>query len=463
MRKQLGQRHARVTIMGLGRFGGGAGAARFWARLGSEVTITDLRGRETFEPGLAELEGLGCRLVLGEHRDEDFVCADVVVANPAVPPGNRHLAIAREHGAHITTEVATALRLLHGPTFGVTGSNGKSTTTALLGHFLREKYPGTRIGGNLGGSLLDSLPRHSPSDPAVLELSSFQLHYLGAEGLSPQFAVITNLSPNHLDWHGDRAHYYASKRHILEHQGPEGTAILNGEDSELCAWARDLDQRVGLFGRADPDTPNAAFVVENEARVRVAGCERLGFPLAALPLPGRHNLQNALAAVLAAALFASDLLPVGEALSAFSGLPHRLELVRRAAGISWYNDSIATTPESACAALESFSGPRVLIAGGSDKGQAFDPLGRTIAREGVACVLIGATAAAIARAVEAAGGSATVCHAEDLAGAVARAAALCPAGGVVLLSPACASYDMFANFEERGERFRQLVWALPDG
>ncbi|MFW5857652.1 MAG: UDP-N-acetylmuramoyl-L-alanine--D-glutamate ligase, partial [Planctomycetota bacterium] len=397
------------------------------------------------------------RYVLGEHREADFAAADVVVVNPAVRPDHPCLAVARAHGASIVTEVGTVLRLAHGMTVGVTGSNGKSTTTALLGHMLRAVEPRTLVGGNLGGSLLPQMKTHWPSAPLVLELSSFQLHYLGEQALAPRVAVITQLAPNHLDWHGSLAAYYDAKRNILRRQSWRDLAILNAADPVLRDWAAACCSRVGRFALDDPGGPNAAFVRDGQAIARLAGEEQAGFALADLPLPGRHNVENALAALLAARAVLGDVAAAGRAAPGFRGLPHRLEPVGAIGGVRFVNDSVATTPESAVAALSSTAGPTVLIAGGYDKGLPFDALAAVVAEQATAAVLLGDAADRIAAALDAAGFADRTHRAGTLAEAVDAARRLCPAGGTVLLSPACASYGAFTDFEARGEAFRRLV------
>ncbi|MBN1257105.1 MAG: UDP-N-acetylmuramoyl-L-alanine--D-glutamate ligase [Planctomycetes bacterium] len=454
----LGEERARVTIMGLGLFGGGVGAALFWSELGSTVTVTDLRSAEELAPSIKQLEKTSCRFVLGEHRDEDFINADLIVVNPAVKPDNGYLALAREHGANLTTEVGTVLRLVHGPVFGVTGSNGKSTTTALLGKILTHANHKTLIGGNLGGSLLPEMKNYWPSAPVVLELSSFQLFYLDRDKLSPNYAIITNLSPNHLDWHQTVTDYYTAKQNILRHQHPDDTAILNAEDPVLREWSEECCARVGLYGWNDPDIPNAAFVSGNDIILRLAGHEKAALSLDSLKLPGRHNVENLLAAALAAYMYLHDTKSIKHGLEEFTGLPHRLELVGESKGVRYYNDSIATTPESAIAALNSFDCPKVIILGGYDKGISFVELGRAVDEKACAAVVLGQTAEGIAKTVH----KAEVYPAQTLADAVARAGELCPKGGAVLLSPACASYDMFTNFEERGKCFCEIVKKLAE-
>jgi UDP-N-acetylmuramoylalanine--D-glutamate ligase len=281
-------------------------------------------------------------------------------------------------------------------------------------------------------------------------------------------ALVTNLSPNHLDWHPDLDHYYEAKRNIIRFQKPHDTAVLNAEDPVLRSWAEGCTGRRAFYGLDDPGTPNAAFVRSGRAFLRVAGHEAPAFQTADLPLPGRHNLLNALGASLAAGMLTHQTGPIKEGVSSFTGLPHRLEWVGEIDGRHYYNDSIATTPESVIAALTSFESPRVLIAGGYDKGIDFDELGRVVAGTAEAAVLLGDTAPKLHSAIDAAkaslgraGDSRPVIHrAGSFEEAVRTAASLCPDGGAVLMSPGCASYDMFANFQERGEAFRRIVGQL---
>ncbi len=463
--------------MGLGLFGGGVGAARFWSELGAEVTVTDLRTAEELAPSVTALEGTNCRFILGEHREEDFRRCDLVVVNPAVRPDNRLLRLARSCGARITTEIGLVWRLASGPILAVTGTAGKSTTVSLLGAMIKAFDPRTLVGGNLGGSLLPEIKRHPPSAPIVLELSSFQLHYLKPQRIAPEVAVVTNLAPNHLDWHGTALRYYEDKRNIIRYQQPTQWAVLNAEDVALRQWAAEAPARVIYVGRSDPERADACFVSGMLADdqtpphgahiiMRLQGDEQPLAEVSALRLRGPHNLLNALQAAAAAYVFCRAPRAVLAGLTAFGGLPHRLEEIATWRGIKFINDSKATTPEATILALRSFAGAVVLIAGGSDKGASFAALGAAIAKYAAAVVLLGDTAARIkAEILRAAGEVAPPIYEEgdDFAGAVRKAAEACPAGGVVLLSPACASFDMFANYESRGERFREIVQSLIQG
>lgn len=478
-------RHQRVVVMGLGLFGGGVGAARFWSDLGAEVTVTDLRDESTLKPSLEALADTDCRFVLGSHEEEDFKQADVVIVNPAVKPDNRFLRLARGCGAELLTEVGLVLRIARCPVVAITGSNGKSTTTSLIGAMLRQQNPDTLVGGNIGGSLLSELPNHMPSTPIVLELSSFQLHYLRPQQIDPHIAVITNLSPNHLDWHRTVLNYYEDKRNLLRHQSPEHWAVLNLEDPTLREWAEDTPAQVMGVAREDPGSENACYLSDLSGKDAIICCRLNGSVtelarLDQLQLPGRHNILNALQAAAAVFLQTGNPVPVGKGLDSFTGLPHRLEQVCASGNVRFINDSIATTPESTICALQAFDEAKVLIAGGYDKGTDFDELGRAIVENAHAVVLIGNTACSIREAIERAiyeVDQHPECYTDgnrppfatdplvidagpDFDSAVRVAGEICPEGGVVLLSPACASYDMFANFEQRGDVFRKLVQTL---
>ncbi|MDR1534241.1 MAG: UDP-N-acetylmuramoyl-L-alanine--D-glutamate ligase [Planctomycetota bacterium] len=472
-REALG-RFRRVTVMGLGGFGGGAGAARYFAGLGAEVTVTDLAGPERLAASLASLEGMGIRFVLGGHRREDFSGADLVIANQAVRPENEYLRAAREAGVPIATETGLALELNRSPWAAVTGSAGKSTVSALLAAMLAAGDPRTLLGGNIGGDLLTRVER--PADaPLVAELSSFQLFHL-APALAagsippPRAAVITNIVPNHLDWHRDLEEYRESKLNLVRCLGPGGRAILNLDDPVLRRFAGSdgFSSRIVRCGWEDPGGSEAGYLEGGRIVLRRGGRPVLDLGLEEFRPPGRHNVLNAVLA--AAAAYAVLGLPeaIRTGLAAFPGLPHRLERVGGAGGRSFVDDSKSTTPESAILALEAVAGPKVLLAGGHDKRSPFAALAAAIQEKAAGLVLLGEAAGRLGRAVRLAGASRpaglgplpVIEAGGDFALAVREAFRLAPAGGTVLLSPACASWDMFANYEERGRRFREIAEEL---
>lgn len=456
----------RVTVMGLGLFGGGVGSARFFASNGAQVTVTDKRNEADLRPSIEALAEYPIRYVLGRHDSGDFRGADIVVVNPGVPIDSPLVTMARGAGARIEREINLLFQLTpNNPKLAVTGSNGKSTTTALLGEMLKVADARTLVGGNIGKSLLGDVASLEPGAPLVLELSSFMLEGMRELEESPQVAVVTNLSPNHLDRHATLENYYMAKRAIIDYQHPGDIAVLNADDPELSQWGAHCKGRVIWFSTLHEPEGDAAFLDGSKLVVRIQDEEEVVALRQALRLPGAHNIANALAACAAALAHGVKPWQIAEVLSTFGGLPHRLEMVARSeANVAFYNDSIATTPESAICALESFEGPITLIAGGYDKGSAFDELGRAIARKARRVILLGATAAKIEEAIGRASRELLrgpqILHARGLEEAAKLAAAGSVPGEVVLLSPACASYDMFRNFQERGELFKHLARTL---
>jgi UDP-N-acetylmuramoylalanine--D-glutamate ligase len=462
--------------MGLGRFGGGVDVARFACRAGAKVTITDLAPPEQLTDSIKELEALGdIQYHLGRHDRADFEQADIVVANPAVAADNEFLQAARDCNKLITSQIEIFFELCPAPIIGITGANGKSTTAALTAHLLKAgvglkacKHRRVWLSGNIGNEpMLEVIEQIKADDLVVLELSSFQLEQLAQIKKSPKIALLTNLTPNHLDRHGTFENYCAAKENIFEFQEFDdirpAVSIFNTEDQIGCQWFEKYREDAGRicikFCTDD---------VSDEIR------DSFG-------LPGRANLSNLAGALAIARYFGVDDERIMNCLPEFKALPHRLELVAEINGVLWYNDSISTTPQSTIAALEAFDEPKIVIAGGYDKNLAFDELGERIAQEAKATILIGQTAQKIALSIRNANTSlrgakrrsnlnrrntqyaihnTKIETVATLADAVHLAAKLASRGDVVLLSPACASYDMFDNFQHRGREFVRLVQEL---
>jgi UDP-N-acetylmuramoylalanine--D-glutamate ligase len=418
----------RVTVMGLGRFGGQIAGARWLAGQGAKVLVTDTTPPEKLADSVRQLEGLGIEYRLGEHRIEDFSSAELVMASPAVPPENPYLAAARGAGVPIVTEIELFLERNPARTvIGVTGTKGKSTTTAMLGRMLATRNR-THVGGNIGRPLIGTIEKITPDDWVLLELSSYMLHYLGARRFRPNLALVTMVSADHLDWHGGAEAYVNAKVNLVAHQLPEDHAIVYAQN---------------------PSTP----VFAGATRAQFATYDGRTNPRVELLLPGEHNQVNAQGALLAALTLGVDDAAARDAVRGFGGLPHRLELVCERGGVTYYNDSIATIPEAAVVALESFPPSRVIqIVGGYDKHLDMTPMVEALARRAKAALCIGALGPSLADRI---GPRAENCATLDAA--IARARNIATPGDIVLLSTGCASYDQFANFESRGDRFRELA------
>jgi len=422
----------RVTVMGLGRFGGGLGAVRWLARQGAEVTVTDLADARSLAESLEKLKGVPlAALHLGRHREDDFRSADCLVVNPAVRPHSPYLELARRNGIPLTTEIELFMEHCPAPLIGVTGSNGKSTTAAMIAAILRADGRRAFLGGNLGGSLLESLDQIRPDDWVVLELSSFQLHYLAGRLTGPRVAVVTSFSPNHLDWHGSLEAYRRAKQQILAGQQPGDTAVLNPHDPELAAWKDLMRGELALPPLSNEMPP--------------------------LRLPGQHNRVNAALAAGAATAVGCSAEAIQAALASFAGLPQRLEWVGVVAGRRFYNDSSSTTPESTIAALEALDEPIWLLAGGRDKGLAFEGLLGTIVSRCRGAAFFGQVGQVLCQQILAVDSSFACCAVETLHEAFAWCFQRSGPGEAILLSPACASTDQFLNYRQRGERFVELV------
>ncbi len=453
-------RGKKVTVVGLAR--SGVAAARLCAREGAQVTATDRRSAADLSAQVAAI-GPGVRLALGGHDRADFEGADLVVASPGVPLYIEEIAAARARGVPVWAEVELGARFLGStPVVAITGTNGKSTTTALTGA-LFARHRRTFAGGNLGTPLCHHVLSGERADAVVLELSSFQIE--GIEQLHPRVAAILNVTPDHLDRYADVDAYAAAKARVFALQQPRDFALANARDDRARAMAAASRAELWTFGFGEP----SSRTVRDRDGAETDGCELWltppsgtgeRFVLSNRALRGRHNRENAMAAVACARLLGVPGDAVQKGLDAFPGLPHRLELVSEARSVEWVNDSKATNVDSTAVGLSAFPAglPRViLIMGGRGKGAPYAPLRPLFGGRVKALLTIGEDAPRI----EAELGDLSptqVCGA--LGEAIHRAAGIAAAGDVVLLSPACASYDQFRNYEERGESFRRHVSEL---
>jgi UDP-N-acetylmuramoylalanine--D-glutamate ligase len=472
-----------VLIVGLAREG--TALARFLAERGARVTVTDVKPAEALADGMEALAGLPVTLALGGHPVSLLNGNDILFVSPGVPLEIPFLAEARQRGLPLSSETRLFTRLCPAPIIGITGSSGKTTTTALVGEMLRTAGRRTWVGGNIGQPLIGHLDKMAPDDIVVMELSSFQLEFfapwtagLGSgdswdgagvlfdpEGWSPPIAAVLNITPNHLDRHPSMAAYIAAKSHIINYQQPGEVALLNLDDE----ITRNLDEGVALrrqrvlWFSMEQEAPEGAFLVGDDLVLRLSGDEQVICHKRDLRLLGEHNTANALAACALAAAAGAPAQALHQVASTFQGVEHRLELVRERHGVRWYNDSIATTPERTVAALKSFDAPVVLLAGGRDKHLPWGEMAALTWRQVRQLILFGEAADLIEGAMQKASsgqqvGYGTQIHdAGTLARAVALAAQVAQPGDVVLLSPGGTSFDAYRDFAARGEHFRQLV------
>jgi len=447
----------KILVMGLGRFGGGVGLCKFLAKQHAAVTVTDTADEHSLAESLEQLKHLSLEVHLGGHHKDDFHSADLIVVNPAVKKNSPWLTLAQDHHVPTTSEMNIFFQLCKAPIIAVTGTNGKSTTAAMihtiLAHALNQtpkpNYTHVWLGGNIGKeNLLQNVDQIQPRDLVVLELSSFQLHDLEQLRSSPHIAVVTNISPNHLDWHDSLESYTHAKQNILRFQQQSDHAVLNRQDPALSDWPHLTPAQIHWTHTDD-----------------VAQLK--------LPLPGDHNAQNAAATWAVAKIFDINFQTTQHALNRFQPLPHRLRLIRRLNHVDYYNDSIATTPQSVLAAIAALGQKKILILGGCDKNIPFDDLANALVNPSVppssveTVILIGQTQDKLAGLIESTkkkshSKTPHTQKAPSLEKAVTCAHKNATPGSVVLLSPGCASYDMFKNFEDRGDTFRSLVNDLPD-
>ncbi len=445
-----------VTVIGMGV--SNVPLIKMLLRAGVEVTVRDKADRRRVAEQAQELESLGARLILGENYLQDLNEA-VIFRTPGLSPNTPELQQAVQNGALLSSEMEVFFQTCPSHLVGVTGSDGKTTTTTIIAECLKEAGKNVYVGGNIGKPLLPDVPDMVEEDYAVLELSSFQLMTMEQ---SPQTAVVTNLSPNHLDYHHTMEEYTRAKKNIFLHQNPGDRLVLNYDSPGTRAMAAEAVCPVTWFSRKER-LKEGVYLRDGAIWLTNREESREVLPLELIQLPGVHNIENYMAAIAAVDGVVPDSC-IRAVARRFKGVEHRIEFVRELDGVRWYNDSIGTSPTRTTACLESFPQKIILIAGGYDKGIPFTQLGLEIADHVKTLILTGDTSPAIRQAVEAAPNYAPNCPkilmAGDLAGAVKEAKAAAQPGDVVVLSPACAAFDRFKNFMERGRVFKQLVQEL---
>jgi len=445
-------RGKRVLVVGLAR--SGQAVALCLCRRGALVTVTDVRPPHAFQALLPELMAEKIGLELGSHREETFLRQDLVVVSPGVPWDLPQLVAARKHGIPVVPEVEAASWFLEGIFIGVTGSNGKTTTATLLGKILEASGFPTFVGGNIGVPLSSAVDHVQPGSYLVTELSSFQLEAI--QDFRPHVAVFLNLSPNHLDRHPSLEAYALAKRQIFRNQQPDDYAVLNRDDPAVAGLASAIPSQKVFFSRR-LHLPEGLFVRNGHVVYRVGHLERILFETRDVALRGGFNLEDVLAATAAACVVGADFDAVRAAIREFRGVEHRLEFVQSVQGVEFYNNSKATSVDATVKSLEAFERGVHLILGGKDKGAPYAPLRPLLPNRVRELLLIGAAAERIAKELS---GAAELVPAGDLATAVREAFRRAEPGDVVLLAPACSSFDQFQDFEHRGWVFKELVHDL---
>ncbi|MFC1639053.1 Mur ligase family protein [Patescibacteria group bacterium] len=500
----------KVTVMGLGRHGGALGVAKWLAARGARLIVTDLKGEDELRPSVAELEravkkarAAGVRVpkvryALGRHDEADFRNVDLVYRNPAVRRNNKYLKLARKSGAAVETEASLFMQLCPYPVTAITGTKGKSTTTALLAEMARRHDRRTAVGGNIRISpfsfldrLLRAFERGDKPMPVILEMSSWHLEGLEQHRLSPHIAVVTNIREDHLNTYDGLHDYVKAKSIILAYQGADDVAVTNEDDPRVArmgrgkgSWPRDGRFGGRRFGFSRRDRGgNGCYVRGGQVRVREGGpstvqqvhgrtrfarsgqaTETALFPLSSVRLRGEHNVENVLAATAAARAMGLPKRAIAAGVAGFRGVPGRLEEVAVIAGVRYVNDTTATMPDASVAAMEAYGGAGrriVLIAGGADKELRYGEWGRVAAKRVRVMVLLdGAATPKLERALKRAGFRGETLRAKSMGEATRLAAGVARRGDTVLMSPACSSFGMFRHEFDRGDRFVRAVKKL---
>jgi UDP-N-acetylmuramoylalanine--D-glutamate ligase len=443
-------RGKRVLVVGLARTG--VATALFCAGHHAIVTATDLRQEQEIGEAAASLRQAGVILEFGGHTEKIFLAQDLIVPSPGVPADDLFLLKARSKGITVWSEVELAYRFMEGRLIGITGSNGKTTTTTLVHHILKTAAVDAILAGNVGTPLISQVASMKSDSIAVVELSSFQLELI--ETFRPNVGALLNITPDHLDRHKSMEAYSEAKARLFENQTELDAAILNADDPAAVKFAPKKPQ-VYWFSRKSV-VKQGTYVRAKEIVFVYQGKEEIVLETDTIPLVGAHNLENVLAAVTMARLAGVTAKYIAQGVRSFAGVEHRLEFVAEIRGVRYYNDSKATNVDATLKALDAFPGRVLIILGGKDKGSDYTAMQQPLREKAILALLIGAAAEKIESQIA---GSVAIERAETMSRAVEMAVRAAQPGDTVLLAPACASFDQFQNYEERGKLFKQLVSA----
>jgi UDP-N-acetylmuramoylalanine--D-glutamate ligase len=439
----------RCVVVGMAATG--MAATEFLIKQGATVIVSEQKTEQELGPSLKQVRSLGAEVELGRHSAQTFLSGDLIVLSPGVDPRIPPLEQARGKGIPIVSEVELASWFLKAPMIAITGTNGKSTTTALIGHILSGWGKKAFVGGNIGTPLTQYLLQQEEADYIVAEISSFQLEAISS--FRPWIALLLNLGEDHLTRHPTLASYASTKARIFLNQGPQDWAVVNTDDAAVKALIPQIRAQLIPFSR-ERDRQQGVWLVDRDTVVYKNGEREERFPLAKVRIKGMHNRENIMAAVATAEACAVPQAVIQASLESFAGLEHRLELVGEWNGVRVYNDSKATNVASAVTALLALEGPIILLAGGRDKGGDYAPLQRVIEERVKTVILMGEAQSRMQQALQ---GTIPIHLVTGMKQGVQLAWRLANAGDTILLAPACSSFDMFKNFEERGRVFKEAV------
>ena len=454
-------KNKRALVVGLGR--SGVASAFFLQEHGAKVTVSDAKSETQLQDEIAALLDRGVSIETGRHGERTFRDQDLIVVSPGVPSDQPQLQHARSLGIPVIGEVELAFRFLKGKVIAITGSNGKTTTTTLVGEILAKSGKKTLVGGNIGTPVISLVSQSAADSMVVLEISSFQLETI--QQFRPWIAAVLNITPDHLDRHHTFQAYVDAKERIFENQRPAGVGknqqsgdygVLNADDAAAAGLKGKVKSGLCWFSRRHP-VDCGAYVAGDQIVFQQNGLEQKVLGRSDIQLKGAHNLENVLAAVTIAMLAGCQPEQIRKAVAEFRAVEHRLELVATVNGVAFYNDSKATNVDATVKALESFPGKIHIILGGKDKGSDYTALNALLRERARAAYLIGAAAEKIGSQIQ---GTTPLVRSGTLERAVRQAFEASAPGDIVLLAPACASFDQFENYEHRGRAFKELVHSL---
>lgn len=448
----------KITVMGLGLLGGGVGTVKWLMEKGADVLVTDLKTEKELENSINQLKGLDVKYVLGQHRTRDFKEIDLVVRNPAVPKDSKFLKVARENNISIETEMSLFFKFCPCSIIGITGTKGKSTTTKLIYEFLKNEGEKVILGGNIRTETLPKLDKLDENSMAVLELSSWQLQNLKTHGMSPHGTVITNIKEDHLNRYSSLEEYMEDKASIFKFQKENDYLVLNYDNKRTRNFSKRAPSKIYFYSLKKSNSKISAYLKDESLWFKN---EKI-ISKKDIKLKGDHNLSNVLGAITVAKINGVGNEKIKRVLSSFRGLSGRLELVRKINEVSFYNDSCATNPEAAVAALKSFSEKIALIAGGSEKNLSFDKLAKTILEKTEILILLKGRGSEklrkeVKKKMEESNKEISIKEIDNMKEAVELAFEKIKPKGVVLLSPGCASFSQFENEFDRAENFIKAV------